>query len=264
MLTAYSAAFETHNTLHYLHELLRTAAALPATMQPALPIGVVDSIKTVIHFSLGQLRFAYPDKLPGMVLQPLACPAGPGSCPRFNFSNDFSVAVPIEDYWGGSSHRGFSPFNQPTEPALDMIPTLGHIGQEIYGAGAAFDAALLSPIYGSTSGCAPPTVANTLQLYPRVTTPVKRGASTTVHVYPPMSAAQWGNNVTCELQSLGGSLTAQCHFDHDAGVGAIQISTSVCTPLGRNEVVIWIHGIADPGIVDTGSRPSRIVVMVVL
>ena len=91
MLTAYSAAFETHNTLHYLHEILQTAAALPAALQPALPTGVIHSIQAVIRFSLGQLRFAYPDKLPSMVLQPRACPAGPGSCPVFNFSNDFSV-----------------------------------------------------------------------------------------------------------------------------------------------------------------------------
>ena len=261
MLSAYSAAFETHNTLHYLHEVLQTAAALPADMQPALP---VDTIKAVIRFSLGQLRFAYPDKLPSVVLHPLACPAGPGTCHTFNFTNDFSVAVPIEDYWGGSSHRGYSPFDHSTEPPLDMIPTFGHIGQEIYGAGAAFDAAILSPIYGAISGCPPPTAANTLQLYPRVTAPVKRGASATIRVFPPMSAAQWGDHATCELQSLGGTLGAQCHFDHAAGAGVVQISTSADTPLGRNEVVVWLHGLSDPSIASAGRRPSRIVVMVVV
>ena len=92
----YSAAFETHNTLWSLHRVLQVSSSLPVPLQ--LPAHLTEAIrKIVIPWGLGTLRFAYPDKLPGFVLAPMACPGGPGSCESYgNMTNDASVSIPVE------------------------------------------------------------------------------------------------------------------------------------------------------------------------
>lgn len=61
MRGAYSAAFETHNSIRYMHELLQTSTALPPALQ--LPTDVVFIVRTVITHALGIMRHAYPDKV---------------------------------------------------------------------------------------------------------------------------------------------------------------------------------------------------------
>ena len=132
MRGAYSAAFETHHFLEATHKLLVFSAGLTPEYQ--LAPHVVGTLELILPFALGQMRYAYPDKIPALMFHTTACPAGPGTCSTFNFSNDRGVMVPVEDYWGASSHRGYSPFDDPAHPN-DAPITVGHIGQEIYGAG---------------------------------------------------------------------------------------------------------------------------------
>ena len=99
MRGSYSAAFETHQTLYYLHRIIQLSDQLAPSM--ALPPYVISTLRTVIKFALGYSRFAYPDKLPAYVLSPIARPAGPPGTKHgvdtFNFTNDGTVAVPVEE-----------------------------------------------------------------------------------------------------------------------------------------------------------------------
>lgn len=61
MRGAYSAAFETHNTIRYMHELLQISTALPSDLQ--LPTDVVCIVHTIITHALVIMRHAYPDKV---------------------------------------------------------------------------------------------------------------------------------------------------------------------------------------------------------
>ena len=78
MRGTYAAAFEGHQTLWYLDKLLRLSATLRPELR--LPAHAVEVVRTVLSYGLGNLRQAYPDKVPPVAWAATACPAGPGSC----------------------------------------------------------------------------------------------------------------------------------------------------------------------------------------
>lgn len=259
MRSSYSAAFETHHTLHYLHRVLQVSASLPAVAQ--LPPHTVTIVKSVIRFALGYSRYAYPDKFPAFILSPIARPAGPpgtkGGVDPFNFTNDRSIAVPVEDYWGSVSHVGSSPWTSDAPyHALNSLIPLGSIGQEIYGAGLAFEAALLAPIYGSVTAAHPEAFNTTWQLTRRVMS-ITAGSSGTVKIYPAIdSSAVAKGSVSVQGDD---NVTAQLVFNSSAGCAQIVMGVKKGATPGRLlEVVLWIS----TGVKGASMRPARVVVEV--
>ena len=282
MRSAYSAAFETHNTLRYLHGLLQLSDTLPPALQ--LPAHVVSVVRTIITHALSVMRHAYPDKLPSFVMARTACPGGPRSCASFSFDNNADAMVPVEDYWGSGTHRGYSPWSPVGAPPHDTAIPFGSIGQEIYGAGAAFDAAILAEVYGSvttargaaqlrSSGKAPlarriggvrsdnarrfvdstdDAIGATRQIHPSFLS-VARGGVATFAVHPPLTAGVWAS-ATVELMDAtgGGGLRASLDYDATSGVGHVVVSVPSSTAPGLVETVVWLSGL--PG----GPRPSRL------
>ena len=254
MRSAYSACFETHHTLHYLHRILQVSASLP----DGLPKHVVATVKTVIKYALGYSRFAYPDKLPAFALSPIARPAGPPGTKHgedfFNFTNDRSISVPVEDYWGSVSHVGSSPWtgDQPYLP-LDALIPLGSIGQEIYGAGMAFEAALLAPVYGSATAAHPADLNTTWQLTRRVLR-MAAGSSTAVDIWPPVDAAAAAKgSVVVQGDAL---VHATMRYDAASGCAQVVVALGPGAKAGRLEAVLWASLGAMP------ARPLRVVVEV--
>eukprot|EP01047_Picozoa_sp_COSAG01_P106085 COSAG01_NODE_35230_length_535_cov_0.465596_1_plen_137_part_10 len=90
MRSSYATAFEGHNTLQHFDRSIRFSETSLASPSMKLPAHVVEILRTTLKYSLGQMRFAYPDRLPAFLFSPIARPAGPpgtvnGSDP-FNFS----------------------------------------------------------------------------------------------------------------------------------------------------------------------------------
>ncbi len=259
MRSAYSAAFETHHTLHYLHRILQVSASLATVAQ--LPSHTVRTVKSVIRFALGYSRYSYPDKFPAFILSPIARPAGPpgtkDGVDPFNFTNDRTIAVPVEDYWGSVSHLGSSPWtgDQPYHALNSLIP-LGSIGQEIYGAGLAFEAALLAPVYGSMTAAHPEAFNATWQLTRRVMS-IAAGSSDTVQIYPAIdssAAAKGSVSVQGDVH-----VTAQLAFNSSAGCAQIVVGVETGSKSGGLlEAVLWIS----TGVEGASIRPARVVVEV--
>lgn len=250
----YSAAFETQNTLWYLHQVLELSAALPASMR--LPLHFTEMVRdALIPFGLGTLRAAYPDKIPSFVLSPLACPGGPGSCSSYgNMSNDGPLltvlrrlhACPPSSRVGCSLYcitlQGLSRCQSKItgvihlhlcllffmmflhlslsllQDSLILLPALvicslsggtvshgsygelgslglplpfGGIGQELTGAGAAFNGELLARIYGSIESIhlvGMQAIAATVQLHPRLAS-ASPGSNVTFSVHPQLTVS---------------------------------------------------------------------------
>lgn len=153
----YCAPMETHLSVWYLREWLRLGGV-------DLPIWARRLGEMFIRFNGGLLRYAYPDKLSLLAKY----------SPAYNFPNDPTAPIPVEDYrW-------------------DLVPP-GQWGQEIYGAGCALDMALLSKEFSflRSGGEALPFV------YPRGFS-LKEGESSSIKVY------HWRGEMKAELDAPKG------------------------------------------------------------
>ena len=199
--------------------------------------------------------------------------------------NDFSVAVPIEDYWGSSSHGGYSPWSAPVDGVYksyaSLIP-LGSIGQEgehhtllsrphlrglffihtiqnlvaVYGAGLAFEAALLAPVYGSATAARPADFNRTWQLTRRVLH-IAAGSSSAVDIWPPVGAeAASKGSVTAQGDDL---VRAAMRFSAASGGAQVVVRLGAGAKAGQLlETVLWV----DTGVDGVPVRPSRVLVVV--
>ena len=163
MASSYSAAFETHQSLRYLTECLELSKG-------HWPTEAVQLFSAVTKHASGVARSAYPDVLPAYALSGVGCPTvfmGNIDCMLHSTNasgngwlNDRSVMVPVEDLvW--ESHRAEADQH-------GALPECGQVGQEIYGAGLAFDMALLQDDYGAASSMVPSVGSATLVPFPRL------------------------------------------------------------------------------------------------
>jgi len=249
--------------MYYLSRILEYSARLPPSMR--LPAHVVTLLKSVLKYSLGYSRYAYPDKLPAFLFSPVARPVGPPAtkppsfCDPFNFTNDRSIMVPVEDYWGSMSHKGYSPWRASGAGyvATDSLVPLGSIGQEIYGAGLAFEAALLAPTYGSATAANASDLKSTWQLTKRAVI-MRPGGSEAIALWPKVSAAEWAK---AKLTAQGGGATkvaAELAYNSSSGQGQVTLALPADAKDGLVELVLWLS----LGVEGLEQRPLRVVITV--
>lgn len=196
--------------------------------------------------------------------------------------NNKSVMVPVEDLvW--ESHRA-----QRDEHGA--LPLVGQVGQEIYGAGLAFDMALLQPRYGAATSIVAPTGEDgtaTLQLFPRLLrcTPLSvplseqleaeeaggrangGGCNLSLALHGAASAAVLAS-VEIELQGPPGIQLLPGGGDGDGGVAAggagsgggralvLVVDAAVARAAGTTELLCWLRVPSQPW------RANRLVLQV--
>lgn len=153
----------------------------------------------------------------------------------------------MEDYWGSSTHRGYSPWSPVGAPPHDTTIPFGSIGQEIYGAGAAFDGALLAPLYITAAAASAPrsrllsrssgsdsvsarnkvegavsnVAASVQQIHPPFLA-VAPGGLADFSVHPPFTAAEWASAmVEIETGKDGVGLGVSLEYDNNTGVCSV-------------------------------------------
>ena len=160
-------------------------------------------------------------------------------------------------YWGSVSHRGYSPWTGDTNyKPLDSLIPFGSIGQEIYGAGLAFEAALLAPVYGSETPATPADFSTTWQLTRRVVS-MSAGEHVDVDIYPAVNPSTWLQGRVA-VQQQATALKATLGFNQTTRRGYVSISVAA-SATGRVEAVLWLSP-GGPG--GPPMRPMRIVVNV--
>ena len=168
-----------------------------------------------------------------------------------------------QDYWGGTvSHRA----EGGELGALGVPLPYGSIGQELTGAGAAFNAAVLSNTYGSiasvgssSNSSAAVVAAQQLQLHPRLIHG-SAGANVSFAIYPAMTQAQWAN---ASLHIDGPPVQSWLLIQRDdattqTAAGSVVVGVPAGAAAGSAlELVVWLLGTAE-----AVARPSRQVVVV--
>lgn len=164
-----------------------------------------------------------------------------------------------QDYWGGTvSHRA----EGGELGALGVPLPYGSIGQELTGAGAAFNAAALSDTYGSMASVDSSSNSNDAvvrQLHPRLIHG-SAGANVSFVIYPEMTQAQWAN---VSLRINGPPMQSWLLIQPDVSttqmvVGSVVVGVPVGAAAGSTlELVIWLLGIDEAAV-----HPSRQVVVV--
>jgi hypothetical protein len=145
----------------------------------------------------------------------------------------------------------------------------GSIGQELTGAGAAFNAAMLSDIYGSIASAGYSSsntsdvamAAQQLQLHPRLIHG-SAGANVSFAIYPAMMQAQWANaslHIDIDGPPVQSWLLVQREdATTQPAVGSVVVGVPPGAAAGSAlELVVWLLGTAE-----TVARPSRQVIVV--
>jgi hypothetical protein len=151
--------------------------------------------------------------------------------------------------------------------ALGVPLPYGFIGQELTGAGAAFNAAVLSDIYGSIASVgsfpnssAVAAAAQQLQLHPRLVHG-RAGANVSFTIYPAMTQAQWAS---VSLYINGPPVQSWLRVRRDGptthtAVGSVVMGVPRGAAAGSTlELVVWLLLATD----EAAARPTRQVVVV--
>ena len=159
----------------------------------------------------------------------------------------FSLA---QDYWGGTvSHRA----EGGELGALGVPLPYGSIGQELTGAGAVFNAAVLSDTYGGSIASVG-SLSSALQLHPRLAHGTA-GSNVSFEIHPELTQAQWAN---VSLHIDGPPVQSWLQHDNTRMVGRVVVGVPAGAAAGSTlELVLWVLGI------EVEARPSRQVVVVV-
>ena len=155
-----------------------------------------------------------------------------------------------QDYWGGTvSHRA----EGGELGALGVPLPYGSIGQELTGAGAVFNAAVLSDTYGGSIASVG-SLSSALQLHPRLAHGTA-GSNVSFEIHPELTQAQWAN---VSLHIDGPSVQSWLQHDNTRMVGRVVVGVPAGAAAGSTlELVLWVLGI------EVEARPSRQVVVVV-
>ncbi len=260
MSSSYSAAFETHQSLRYLNECLSLS-------KEHWPTEAIQLFSAVTKHASGVARSAYPDILPDYALSKVGCPTvfmGNIDCTLHSINasgngwlNDRTVMVPVEDLvW--ESHRAEADQH-------GALPQCGQVGQEIYGAGLAFDLALLQDEYGAASSMVPSVGSATLVPFPRLlrTAPASKWSGHAESSYRCAQFTLQGATVSVvasvlmQLEAPAGiSLehlpTGRCgHSASDARAGVngqrtLAVSVGAGVTAGPKEMLLWLQPKRDP------------------